>query len=116
MSLARIVFLKKKLAEKYGVEGKVAGRYIEAGYSVRMKPRTRHGELSFLAYKGSQKLAVDIIYTKKEVSTEELENLRKKAELLKAKPILVLYGTAPRIKPELREKIEELGISIRRVR
>ncbi len=116
MSLARIVFLKKKLAEKYGVEGKVAGRYIEAGYSVRMKPRTRHGELSFIAYKGSQRLAVDVVYLERGVKLEDLENLKKKAELLQAKPVLVLYGSLPRISQELREKIEELGISMKRIR
>ena len=116
MSLARIVFEKKKLEERYGVEGRVAGHYVEAGYSVKMKFGTPHGTLSFVAKKHSEVLAVDVIYASTVVGAETVRALAEKAASVKAKPVLVLYGSGPVLSEEAKKSAKELGVSIRRVR
>ncbi|ABM81038.1 hypothetical protein [Hyperthermus butylicus] len=116
MTLAEIVFTKKKLAEKYGVEGKVAGRYVEAGYSVKMKFPTPKGTVSFVAKKESTILAVDVIYGSVNVGRSMVETIAEKARSINAKPILVLYGSGPVLLDDAKTAARELGVEIRRVR
>ena len=116
MSLARIVFTSRKLAEKYGVEGKVAGKYVEAGYSVRMRFETAAGTVSFVAKKESTILAVDVIDGTITVTAEHVKKLAEKAKSINAKPVLVLYGSGPRLTDEAKKTASELGVTIRRVR
>lgn len=116
MTLAEIVFQQKKLEQKYGVEGKVAGRYVEAGFHVRMHVNTKHGRVSFVAIKGGEKFAVDVISGKKVVKKEELEAIKKKAESLGAKPILVLYGSGVVLGDDAKEFIKEGSVTVKRIR
>jgi hypothetical protein len=116
MTLAEIVFQKKKLEEKYGVEGKVAGFYVEAGYDVRMSFNTSKGTLSFVAKKGSQLLAVDVIVASKVLGKEVIEALAEKAKAIKAKPVLILYGAGPKLSDEAKAAAKELSVEVKRVR
>ena len=116
MTLAEIVFQRRKLEQKYGVEGKVAGRYVEAGFHVKMHVTTKHGAVSFVAIKGREKLAVDVVSSKRALSKADLESLRRKAESLSAKPVLVLYGAGPKLDDEARNYARENSIEIRRIR
>ncbi len=116
MSLARIVFLQKKLREKYGVEGYVAGLYLEAGYSVEVGFATGEGRVAVKAVKGGEVLAVDVLTEKKVYGVEAVEAIARKAKSIGAKPVLVLYGSGPRLSKEALEKARELGVRVRRVR
>ena len=116
MTFAEIVFQKKKLEEKYGVEGKVAGFYVEAGYDVRMGFNTSKGRLSFIAKKGGQLLAVDVVAASKVLGRDAVEAIAEKAKAIKAKPVLVLYGAGPKLSDEAKTAARELGVEIRRVR
>jgi len=116
MTLAEIVFQRKKLEEKYGVEGKVAGLYVEAGYDVRMGFNTGKGRLSFVAKKGGQLLAVDVVVASKTVGRDAVEAIAEKAKTINAKPVLVLYGAGPKLSDEAKAAARELGVEIRRVR
>ncbi len=116
MSLARIVFEKKKLEKRYGVEGRVAGLYVEAGYSVAMRFNTPAGTLSFVAKKEGQMLAVDVVSGSVRVGADTVKNLASKASSIKAKPVLILYGSGPVLTEEARKAAQEEGVAIRRVR
>ena len=116
MTLAEIVFQQKKLEQKYGVEGKVAGRYVEAGFHVRMNVNTKHGRVSFVAIKGGEKLAVDVVSGKKVVGREELEAIKRKAESLGARPVLVLYGSGVVLGDDAKEFVRENNVAVKRVR
>jgi len=116
MTLAEIVFQKKKLEEKYGVEGKVAGAYVEAGYDVRMDFNTSKGRLSFVAKKGGQLLAVDVVTVSKVLGRDVVEAVAEKAKSINAKPVLILYGAGPRLSDEAKAAAKELGVEVKRVR
>ena len=116
MSLARIRYLQSRLAEKYGEVGVVAGRYLEAGFHVRLMHPTRLGPVHIFAQRGSDRLVIEVVKDPGKVSPAILERVAKKAELLRSKPILVLYSDGPKLDDEARAKAEELGVKVRRIR
>jgi len=110
MATSRQINLARTLEEKYGVIGKVAGRYVTAGLHVTMMHPTRYGPVHFVVQGNGLKLAVDMVTGGDATAAAEL--LKKKAELLKAKPVLVLYGDA---KADA-AKLAEMGVKVRRIR
>ncbi|NOZ89507.1 MAG: hypothetical protein GXO15_06250 [Crenarchaeota archaeon] len=116
MSLARIVFEKRKLEKRYGVEGRVAGHYVEAGYTVAMRFPTPEGTLSFTARKEGTVLAVDVVYGSVKVTADTVKKLARKAAAIKAKPVLVLYGSGPVLTEDALAAAREEGVSIKRIR
>jgi len=111
MTTARQRHLIKLLEEKYGVVGRVAGRYVSAGLHVTMMHPTRYGPVQILVQGNGQKLAVEVVENPSEVR-QRAELLVKKAELLKAKPVLVLYGDVS-VDPSL---LQGLNVKVKRVR
>jgi len=116
MSLARIRMLEKTLIKKYGEIGRVAALYLEAGAHVRLMHPTRYGPIHILVYKDGSRYAVEVVKEKNRMCKETLETLLKKAELVKAKPILVIYGDLPLLSEELYKFCKEHGIKIKRVK
>ncbi len=116
MALARIRELQKYLVKKYGVIGAVAGRYVEAGLHVQLMHPTRYGPAHVIATGAGQRVVVEVVYGVDKVGPEVVETLLKKAELLRAKPVLVLYGAGPRLTDEARALVEERGVKVRRLR
>ncbi len=116
MSLAHIVFMSKKLRKKFGVEGIVASRYLEAGYSVLVGFNTPEGRLSVLAKKEGTVYAIDVIHESRKVVASDVEAVYKKAKSLNAKPILVIYGRGPKLTDEAKAKAKELGVEIKFVK
>jgi hypothetical protein len=108
MATPRQTRLARLLEEKYGIVGKVAGRYVTAGLHVAMMHPTRYGPIHFVAQGNGLKLAVDVVAEGDPLKAAEL--LKKKAELLKAKPVLVLYGLAG----AGIEKLAEMGVEVRK--
>ncbi len=113
MTTAREAFEAKMLARKYGVPGRVAGLYRSAGYNVDMVEGKAY---DFIARRRGEALAVRVFNMQGKPPLQLLEDLASQAGEAGAKPILVLYGSGPRIDSEVREKARELGVSIRRVR
>ncbi len=113
MALSRIVFMSKKLREKFGVEGIVASRYLEAGYSVRIGFNTPRGRLSIIAKKEGKVLAIDVVHEKRLVTSNDIVEISEKAKSINAKPILVIYGRGPKVSNEAKEKAKELGVEIK---
>ena len=110
MTTPRRIHLARTLEEKYGVIGKVASRYVTAGLHVTMMHPTRYGPVHFVVQGNGLKLAVDVVTGGDFLTAAEL--LKKKAELLRAKPVLVLYGD---LKADVK-KLAETGVNVRRVR
>lgn len=116
MALPRIRLLQRVFREKYGVVGEVASRYLEAGAHVRINHPTRFGPIHILVYKDGEKYVVEVFNEPREVPISVIENLVQKAKLVKAKPILVLYGNGPKLGDEAYSRCKELGVKIRRIR
>jgi len=116
VTLAQIVFEKKKLEKRYGVEGRVAGHYVEAGYHVTMKFPTPNGEVSFVAKKGGELIAVDVLSGTITVGAKQVDDIASKAAAIKAKPVLALYGAGPVVSEEAKKAASEKGVAIRRFR
>lgn len=110
MATYRQAYLAKLLESKFGTIGKVAGRYVTAGLHVTLRLPTRLGPVDIFAQGAGQKLAIEVL-EKSEGAREKAEKLVKKAELLKAKPVLVLYGDC---KVNLSE-LAGLGVKVKRV-
>jgi hypothetical protein len=116
VTLAQIVFEKRKLEKRYDVEGRVAGHYVEAGYHVTMGFATPKGPVSFVAKKGGQLLAVDVIKDPVRVTADMVNAVAEKAASIRAKPVLVLYGAGPVLTEEAKKAAAEKGVAVRRLR
>ena len=116
MVTAREAFEAKKLAQKYGVIGKVAGLYRMAGYEVEVKDTSDGAEFNFIARKRRESLIVKVYTKNNHVPLDVVEKLAKAGSEGGYKPILVLYGRGPKVTTELINKAKELNVSLRRVR
>jgi protein involved in ribonucleotide reduction len=114
MTGAKQIFLMRKLSSKYGVSGRVAARYVAAGYSVTVNPPLK--DVDFVASKHGVRFAGIILSGKKLYGVEIVEKAREIGEKYRVKPLLILYGTGPRITVEALEKAREYGVIIRRIR
>lgn len=116
MTTAREAFEAKKLAEKYGVIGKVAGRYREAGYQVEVVAADEDSAYNFTAERRGERLAVKVAVKPGPVPVEVLEKLAGQAGEHGYKPMLVLYGSGPRLVKATATRAAELKVSVRRAR
>ncbi len=116
MTTAREAFEAKKLAQKYGVVGKVAGSYRTAGFEVIVKSVSEDAPFNFIARKKGEKFIVKVYSRTGRIPREALESIAKASEEEGGKPILVLYGAGPRIDSELLSLAKEKNILIRRFR
>ena len=113
MVTPRQVYLASRLVEKYGVIGRVASRYVTAGYSVRVFHPTRYGPLHVIAVKHGNTLAIDVVTGS--INIEIVKNLLEKSKLLRAKPILVVYGRGVVIPEDVKTFCNENGIKVKRI-
>lgn len=116
MTLARVRYLGRRLAKKYGVLGIVAGRYLEAGYSVEFGHRTSKGLIDLLARKEGTVLAIRVVHGPARITRELVEEAAEQARLVDAKPVVVLYGRGHKISGEAVEQARRLGVSFKRIR
>ncbi|MEM3926817.1 MAG: hypothetical protein QXU13_04465 [Desulfurococcaceae archaeon] len=116
MTTPRLAYLAKILEDRYGVIGKVASRYVKAGYSVELNHPTRHGAIEILARgnKG-EVLAIEVVDSKKDLSISSVEKFLEKSKLIRAKPILVIYGGVE-LPEDVYKFCKEKGVRIRRFR
>ena len=116
MGLAKIRFIQKSLIEKYGILGNVASRYLEAGLNVRILHPTRHGPIHIVVNGNNIRLAIEVFAESREVPKEVIERIVEKAKLIKAKPVLILYGDGPKLTNEAFELCRKYGVKVRRIR
>ncbi len=116
MVLAPTRFAQKRLIARHGPVGVVAARYLEAGLSVRVFHPTRLGPVHVLAWGHGQRRAVEVYNSSRPPSRELVERVAEKARLVRATPVLVLYGSTPGPRGEAREAAERLGVALKRVR
>lgn len=103
-----IIYQSNRLVEKYGVLGKVASRYVLAGYSVRIQ-----GNI-ILASRGSNNLVIAVATNDKEVK-DLVSKVLSESKKLNRKPLIVLYGRN-KWRNDTVSLIREHGISYRMVR
>lgn len=116
MATAKTRYLQKIYEEKHGCIGKVASRYLEAGYSIELMHSTRYGCVHILARKSNMVLAIDVVDKQGTVTIDMVKLLLDKSKLLRARPILILYSDGPKIDDEVHKFCVEHGIKIRRLR
>lgn len=115
MVTARERFLWKKLREKYGIVGEVAGRYIAAGYGVTRDVKVGDIRFDLVASKDKQRLAIKIFHETKEITPDIIEAYALAAKRIGSKPVIILYGKGPRISEEALNKAIELDVSLKRI-
>lgn len=115
MVTAREKFIAKKLVEKHGVSGKVAGRYIYAGFSVTFNVKVGDYVFDFIAKKG-EKYCIKVFDGKVTVTEDDVKKAADAANKLGCKPIIILYGSGPRVDERAIDVANELGVVFRRVR
>lgn len=114
MSLAEIRFLQRRLEEKYAEIGKVAGKYIEAGFTVNIRrTKTPKGVIDIVAKK-NEIYAIDVYKKTGSVPTSVVEEIAEKAKTIGAKPVLALWGRGPKVTEEVLKRADELGVKIKR--
>jgi len=110
---ARQGFIVNKLLRKGGVINKVAAHYVKAGFSVRIKP-DQSSRIDFTAVKRSEKYCIKVLWEDK-LDEENLARFIEACRDIKYTPVLILYGSAPKISQEILSKyINE--VKIRRIR
>ncbi len=113
MTTAREAFEAKKLAQKYGVIGKVAARYRQAGYQVKVESIDPSAKRHFVATRKGEKLVVRVYSRSGTVPESVVEELASSGD---GKKVLVLYGAGPKTSQALIDKAKQLGVGIKRVR
>ncbi|MCE4613214.1 MAG: hypothetical protein F7C07_05215 [Desulfurococcales archaeon] len=116
MATEREVFEAKKLEAKYGVIGKAAARYRMAGYNIEVVDDKEEAAANFVATKKGEKLAVKVFYRSGKVPQDAVEKLIEYSGKASARPVLVLYGSGPKITGELLDLIRSNNVSLRRMR
>ncbi len=114
MTTGRQIFTIKKIAKRYGLVGKVAGRYVAAGYNVTVKPPIKG--VDFIASGQGRRYGGFIFSGKTTVTPDKIEEVAKIAKTYGLEPLVVLYGRGAKITAEAIEKAKELDVKIRRVR
>ncbi|MEM1774918.1 MAG: hypothetical protein QW123_01810 [Desulfurococcaceae archaeon] len=115
MPTAKQAYIMSVLARKHGVIGSVAGRYVGAGYSVTLNHNTRYGTIDIVARRGNEVLAIKVFSKSGKISVEDVKVHVEKAKLLKAKPIVVLYGRDVQLSEEAKKFCDENSVRVRRV-
>jgi len=113
VATARARYVVRRL-KKYGIVGIVAGRYIEAGYSVELSHKTRLGNIDILVRSRGEVYAVEVLH-RGIYTVDQAKLLQEKAKLVGARPVLILYGRQPRLTAEALSYCSSNGIKVRRV-
>jgi len=117
MVTARARYLIERLEQKFGAVGRVAGRYIAAGFSVELMHPTRYGPIHIIARGGKGKiLAVEVVEQVNKVTVDQVKTFLEKAKLIKAKPILAIYSNDFKLPDDIYKFCKENGIKIKVVR
>jgi RecB family endonuclease NucS len=117
MVTARARYLIERLEQKFGVIGKVAGRYIAAGLSVELMHPTRYGPIHIIARGDKGKiLAIEVVEEANKVTVDQVKTFLEKAKLIKAKPILAIYSSNFKLPDDVYKFCKENGIKIKVVR
>ena len=115
MSLAKIRHLSTILSRRYGVVGRVASKYVEAGFRVSFLSSERRDIADFIAYKGRNRFVVKVVYSSR-LSEDTIKKLAAGAKRYSAKPVLALYGRVKPLSDAIRRIAEENGVVLKRVR
>lgn len=114
MVTARAKYVIRQLKRKYGIVGVVASRYIEAGYSVELFHKTRLGNIDILVRGRGEVYAIEILH-RGTYTVDHVKLLQEKAKLVRARPVLVLYGRQPRLTAEASSYCSSNNIKVKRI-
>jgi len=92
MTTPRQKFIGKALVNKYGLVGRVATRYLYAGLHVEINHPTRLGSIPIIAKGNKQTFVIEVLKPSQSID-QAIESVAKKAELLKARPVLAVPKT-----------------------
>ncbi|MEM1896997.1 MAG: hypothetical protein QXG46_05400 [Ignisphaera sp.] len=116
MTSAKIRYIQNIYEKKYGRLGKIASRYIGAGYSVEFNHPTRYGSVSLLVRGKGSVMAIEVVDSNEKVDAEKVKVFIEKAKLLKAKPVLILYSASPKLNDDVMKLCRDNGVKIRRIK
>jgi len=105
-------FIVNKLLEKGGVVNKVATAYVKAGFNIRLKPDLPSVDL--IAIRGSEKYCIKVLHEKKTYDENALKDFLSSCREAGYTPVVVLYGSGPKIAQDFLDKNK--NVKIRRFR
>lgn len=111
MTTAHQGFIINKLLEKGGVLNKVAANYVKAGFNVRVKPGIN--DVDLIAIKRNEYYCIKVLWKKKIFNEQELSSFIENCDKIKCRPVIILYGSGPKIDPGFLGKYK---VKIRRIR
>jgi len=104
----RQIYKANVLREKYGAVGKVAARYVLAGFNVRV-------EDNLIYVKGNDMNAVLGVVSNENRLNSTINELSRIKERLGTKTVLVLYGNR-KWSDDLIKKIKDKGLDVKFIR
>lgn len=97
------------------LEAYVENRYRRAGFETKRHVFTNQGEIDILAVKGKTRLAIEIKSGNQIVTSSIIEALYKKAQAIKAMPVLVI-GPKVQVTTDAMKTAKKLGVRIRKIK
>ena len=101
----RAIYIANTLIKKYGVVGKVASRYVLAGFSVRV-----NGKYIYAKKEGNN-LVIGVAINEAEANSI-INELLDKARKLRSTPILAIFGRES-ISREFIDRLTKEGVKVR---
>ncbi|MET1160835.1 MAG: restriction endonuclease [Thermoprotei archaeon] len=117
MVTARERFIVNRLLEKGGVVNKVATRYVAAGFNVRVKPNIN--DIDIIAIRNTkmgERYGIKVLHEKREYGVEVVNRVLETCKQHSLKPVLILYGSGPRLSEEALNRAREEGVIVKRIR
>ncbi len=108
MSNWRRIYLSNTLTRKYGILGRVASRYVLAGFSVRVNN-------DHILIKGRNESKVVVVVESSKELRDKAGKVKELAKRLSSKPVIAVYGRC-KISDEDLEKVVNEGIQIKFIR
>lgn len=108
MSNWKRIYLSNTLIRKYGVLGRVASRYVLAGFSVRVNS-------DYIMIKGRNENKVVVVVENSKEFRDKVGKVKELAKKLSSKPVIAVYGRC-KISDEDLEKAVNEGIQIKFIR
>lgn len=114
MPTARQVYLSRLFEKRKGIVGKVASRYLQAGFSIEFDHPTRYGPVQIIARRGGEKLVIEV-YDRGKVELDVIKLFHEKVKILKGKPVIVLYGAGVDLSEEAKNYCKDNNIRVKRI-
>ena len=112
MTTGRLLFKSRVLETRYGLKGKVASRYLKAGYQVSI---LKNHPMDILVTGNNHRFIIKIVTKRTELTDNLIKSVQEYARKMNAKGIIAIYGCL-RVEKSFIEQAVSSGIELKRIR